>query len=149
MPTTNPAGITTPKDLAKSGIKVIAAGDELSTTKYATQLVDNLAKEAGYPADFAGAYAGNVVSKEENVNAVSTKIELGGGYAGIVYVPTPRRPTRSRGSMYPRQRMSPPPMTASSSRHRGKSPGPRLPRRARGADGQAILVLLGFRPPAP
>ena len=49
--TANPAGIASPKDLARSGVKVIAAGDEVPITKYATQLVDNLAKEAGYPDD--------------------------------------------------------------------------------------------------
>ena len=42
--------------------------------------------EAGYPADFATAYAANVVSKEDNVKAVVAKIELGEGDAGIVYV---------------------------------------------------------------
>ena len=82
MPTANPAGITTPADLAKSGVKVIAAGDEVPITKYATQLVDNLAKEAGYPADFAAMYSANIVSKEDNVKAVVAKIELGEGDAG-------------------------------------------------------------------
>ncbi len=86
VPTANPAGVASPMDLAKSGVKVIAAGDEVPITKYATQLVDNLAKEAGYPADFTAAYAGNVVSKEDNVKAVVAKIELGEGDAGIVYV---------------------------------------------------------------
>jgi molybdate transport system substrate-binding protein len=86
VPTANPAGVTSPMDLGKSRIKVIAAGDEVPITKYATQVVDNLAKVAGYPADFAAAYAGNVVSKEDNVKAVVAKIELGEGDAGIVYV---------------------------------------------------------------
>ena len=86
VPTANPAGITSPKDLAKAGVKVIAAGDEVPITKYATQLVDNLAKESGYPADFAVAYAANVASKEDNVKAVVAKLELGEGDAGIVYV---------------------------------------------------------------
>jgi len=45
VPTANPAAITTPADLAKSGVKVIAAGDEVPITTYATQLVDNLAKQ--------------------------------------------------------------------------------------------------------
>ena len=57
VPTDNPAGIKTPADLAKPGVKIVAAGDEVPITKYATQLVDNLAKEPGYPADFAAAYA--------------------------------------------------------------------------------------------
>jgi molybdate transport system substrate-binding protein len=86
VPTDNPGGISTPADLAKAGLKVIAAGDEVPITKYATQLVDNLAKEAGYPAGFAAAYAANVASREDNVKAVVTKIELGEGDAGIVYV---------------------------------------------------------------
>jgi molybdate transport system substrate-binding protein len=92
VPTANQAGITSPKDLAKSGcgtppcIKVIAAGDEVPITKYAKQLVDNLAKESDYPTDFAAAYAANVASKEEDVKSVVAKIELGEGDAGIVYV---------------------------------------------------------------
>ena len=64
VPTANPAGITTPADLAKTGVKVIAAGDAVPITKYATQLVANLAKETGYPADFAAAYTANIVSRK-------------------------------------------------------------------------------------
>jgi molybdate transport system substrate-binding protein len=86
VPTDNPAGIATPADLAKPGLTIIAAGDEVPITKYATQLVDNLGKETGYPADFAAAYAANVASKEDNVKGIVTKIELGEGDAGIVYV---------------------------------------------------------------
>ena len=86
VPTANPGGVTTPTDLAKAGLKVIAAGDEVPITKYATELVANLAKESGDPADFAARYAANVASKEDNVNAVVAKIELGEGDAAIVYV---------------------------------------------------------------
>jgi molybdate transport system substrate-binding protein len=85
-PTDNPGGIASPMDLARDGLKVVAAGDEVPITRYATQLIANLAKEPGYPADFAAAYASNVVSKEDNVKGVVTKIELGEGDAGIVYV---------------------------------------------------------------
>ncbi len=94
MPTANPAGIATPADLAESGVKVIAAGDEVPITKYATQLVDNLAKEAGYPADFAAKYTANIASKEDNVKAVVAKIELGEGDAGIVYVTDAKASTK-------------------------------------------------------
>ena len=86
VPTGNPAGIGTPADLARAGVKVIAAGDKVPITTYATQLVDNLAGEPGYPADFAAAYAANVVSREDDVKAIVAKIELGEGDAGIVYV---------------------------------------------------------------
>jgi molybdate transport system substrate-binding protein len=86
VPADNKAGITTPADLAKPGIKIIAAGDEVPIAKYAKTLVTNLAKVAGYPADFEAAYAANVASQECNVQAVIAKIELGEGDAGIVYV---------------------------------------------------------------
>ena len=65
---------------------MVAAGDEVPITKYATQLVENLAGAPARPADFAAAYAANVVSKEDNVGAVRTKIELGEGDGAIVYV---------------------------------------------------------------
>lgn len=94
VPMANPAGIMTPADLAKSGVKVIAAGDEVPITKYAKQLADNLAKEAGYPADFAAKYTGNIASKEDNVKAVVAKIELGEGDAGIVYVTDAKASTK-------------------------------------------------------
>lgn len=86
VPADNPGALKSPADLAKPGLKIIAAGDDVPITKYATQLVANLAKEPGYPSDFAAAYAANVVSKEDNVRALLAKIELGEGDAGIVYV---------------------------------------------------------------
>jgi len=86
VPTANPAGIQTPADLAKPAIKIIAAEDSVPITKYATQLVANLAKEPGYPANFVAKYNANVVSKEANVAAVVTKVGLGEGDAAICYV---------------------------------------------------------------
>jgi molybdate transport system substrate-binding protein len=85
VPTANPAGIQTPADLAKAGVKVIAAGDAVPITRYANQLVANLAKQSGYLADFAAKYAANIASKEDNAAAIVSKIALGEGDAGIVY----------------------------------------------------------------
>jgi len=85
VPTANPAGIATPADLAHSGIKVIAAGDAVPITSYATELVTKLAGLEGYPPGFADAYAANVVSREDDVKAVVAKVELGEGDAAIVY----------------------------------------------------------------
>jgi molybdate transport system substrate-binding protein len=85
VPVDNPAGIDSPADLARPGIKVIAAGEAVPISTYAGRLVDLLAAVAGYPPDFADAYASNIVSREENVSAVLAKLELGEGDAGIVY----------------------------------------------------------------
>ena len=86
VPKGNPAGIGSPADLSRDGVSVIAAGDDVPITTYATQLLANLARQPGYPPDFEAAYAANVVSKEDNVKAVVAKIALGEGDAGIVYV---------------------------------------------------------------
>ncbi len=86
VPSDNPAKIETPVDLARDGVDIIAAGDAVPITKYAAQLVHNLAGQPGYPADFEAAYAANIASREENVKAIVGKIELGQGDAGIVYV---------------------------------------------------------------
>jgi len=94
VPTANPANVQGLADLAQSGVKVIAAGDTVPITKYATMLVAHLAKEAGYPADFASRYAANVRSKEDNVAAVVAKIELGEGDAAIVYVTDAKSSTK-------------------------------------------------------
>ncbi len=94
VPTGNPAGIGSPADLARAGVKVIAAGDAVPITKYANQLVQNLANEPGYPSDFVAAYAANIASREDNVKAVIAKVELGEGDAGIVYVTDAKASTK-------------------------------------------------------
>jgi molybdate transport system substrate-binding protein len=85
VPAANPAAIETPADVATPGVKVIAAGEDVPITRYATQAIEGLATIPGYPADFAGAYAANVVSREDNVAAVVTKVALGEGDAAFVY----------------------------------------------------------------
>ncbi len=86
VPADNPGRLASPADLARPGLKVIAAGDDVPVTTYARQVVDHLARIEGYPAGFAAAYAANVVSKEDDVQAVVAKVELGEGDAAIVYM---------------------------------------------------------------
>ena len=74
-----------PVDLADPGVKIVAAGAGVPITRYANQVVANLAALEGYPAGFAEAYAANIVSREDDVKAVVAKIELGEGDAAIVY----------------------------------------------------------------
>jgi len=90
----NPSGIHDPIDLGRRGVKIIAAGDAVPITTYARQLVANLAREPGYPAGFAAAYEMNVVSREDNVGAIVTKVALGEGDAGIVYATDARSSTQ-------------------------------------------------------
>jgi molybdate transport system substrate-binding protein len=149
VPTANPAGIQTPADLAKSGVKVIAAGDAVPITRYANQLVANLVRQPGYPADFVAAYTANIVSKEDNVAAVVAKIELGEGDAAIVYV------TDAKGS----SKVTPvtvPPAANVPATYAGvvvKASANMASAQAfltwlAGPDGQAILASFGFLPPS-
>jgi molybdate transport system substrate-binding protein len=86
VPAGNPAGITSPADLAREGVRVVAAGPEVPITRYATKAIENLAGLEGYPEGYVAAVAANTVSEEDNVRAVLAKIELGEGDAAIVYL---------------------------------------------------------------
>ena len=91
VPASNPAGIETPADLARPGVKIIAAADDVPITKYAMQAVANLGRLGDYPASFGAGYAANVVSREDNVRRLSPKSSWAKA--------TPRssmRPTRGR-----------------------------------------------------
>ena len=149
VPSANPAGIRSPVDLAQPGIKIIAAGDSVPITKYATQLVANLARQAGYPDQFASRYALNIVSKEDNVAAVVSKIELGEGDAGIVYVTDARTATKVTAIAVPDAANVPATYSgvvvkASTNADAAQAFLTWLA----GPDGQAILVTFGFLPPS-
>ncbi|HYC07072.1 MAG TPA: molybdate ABC transporter substrate-binding protein [Candidatus Binatia bacterium] len=92
-PLNNPAGIKSPLDMINP-VQIIAAGDTVPITKYANMLVANLAKQPGYPPTFATLYAANIKSKEDNVAAVVSKIELGEGDVAIVYVTDAKTSTK-------------------------------------------------------
>jgi molybdate transport system substrate-binding protein len=148
-PTANPGGITTPADLAKAGTKVIAAGDHVPITKYATMLVANLARQPGYPADYTAKYTANIASKEDNVAAVRSKIELGEGDGAIVYVTDAKASAKVTSIPVPDDANVPATyagMVVKSSKQ---------PEAAQafltwfaGPDGQAILASAGFLPPS-
>lgn len=149
VPSDNPAGIKSPADLAKKGVKVIAAGNEVPITKYAKQLVDNLARVAGYPADFGAAYTANIASKEDNVKAVVAKIELGEGDAGIVYVTDAKASTKVVMVEVPESANVPATyvgvvVKASKNAAAAKA----FLEWFAGPDGQAILGSFGFLPPS-
>jgi len=149
VPTANPAGIGSPADLAKAGIKVVAAEDTVPITKYATTLVANLAKEAGYPAGFVAAYNANVVSKEDNVAAVVSKIALGEGDAAIVYVTDARTSTQVTAITVPPDANVPATyagVVVKASRNAAAAQA--FLAWFAGPDGQAILASFGFLPPS-
>jgi molybdate transport system substrate-binding protein len=149
VPTANPAGIKTPADLAKAGVKIIAAGDAVPITKYASMLVANLARVTGYPSNFVSAYTANIASKEDNVKAVVAKIELGEGDAGIVYVTDAKASTKVATIDVPDAANVP----ATYAGVVVKASANAAAAQAfltwfAGPDGQAILATFGFVPPS-
>jgi molybdate transport system substrate-binding protein len=147
VPASNPAGITSPADLADGGVKVIGAGDAVPITKYAAQLAANLAKQPGYPADFAARYAANVVSKEDNVAAVVSKVELGEGDAAIVYVTDAKTSSKVRTIDVPAAANVPATYGGVVVRASARSDAAgRFLAWLAGPDGQAVLASFGFQP---
>ena len=148
VPTDNPGAVDKPDDLAKPGLKVIAAGDEVPITKYAKQLVANIAAQPGAPAGFEAAYAANIVSKEDNVKAIVGKIELGEGDAGIVYVTDAKASTKVETIDVPDSVNVPAPyagVVVGASSH--QEPARMFLGWLTAADGQAVLASFGFLPP--
>jgi molybdate transport system substrate-binding protein len=150
VPTTGGGGagpIRSPVDLGRRGVKIIAAGDAVPITSYAHQLVANLAAQPGYPAGFAAAYEANVVSREDNVGAIVTKVALGEGDAGIVYVTDARSSTLVAAvDVPPAANVVATYAGAVVTSSQRADDGRAFLRWLAGADGQAILAEFGFLP---
>ena len=85
VPVANPGAVRKAADLARPGLRIVAAGEAVPVTTYAATLVANLAALPGYPPGFGAAYDSNIASREDSVAAVLAKVALGEGDAGIVY----------------------------------------------------------------
>ena len=83
LPADNPAGVTKLEDLAKPGLKLVLAAEEVPVGNYARQSLDLMNDSFG--TDFKDKVLANVVSNEDNVKQVVSKVQLGEADAGIVY----------------------------------------------------------------
>lgn len=81
----DPALVRTMEDLANPGLKLVLAAKEVPAGAYALQFLENTTHVAGFPPDFKEKVLTNIVSYEENVRAVFSKVTLGEADAGIVY----------------------------------------------------------------
>lgn len=85
FPKNNPARISSLQDLATPGIKLDLADKVVPVGRYSLDFLDIASKDIQFPPGFAEDVLKNVVSYEENVKAVLTKVTLGEVDAGIVY----------------------------------------------------------------
>ncbi len=86
VPKDNPAGIASFADLSKDGVKLVVAAADVPVGNYGRQAVCKAgADTATYGDGFVEAVQSNIVSEEDNVKAVASKVALGEADAGIVY----------------------------------------------------------------
>ena len=83
LPAENSAGLASLADLAKPGIKLVVASEEVPVGKYARQVLEQMNDQFG--SDFKDKVLANVVSNEDNVKQVVAKVQLDEADAGIVY----------------------------------------------------------------
>jgi molybdate transport system substrate-binding protein len=86
LPGDNPGNIRDIKDLARPGLRLLLAEKAVPVGKYSQEMLDRASEKDDYGMEFRERVLENVVSYEENVRAVLTKIILGEADAGIVYV---------------------------------------------------------------
>ena len=84
LPADNSAGITSLKDLARPGVKVVIGDPAVPIGTYTATVLQNLNATLG--ADYAAKVQKNVVSLATDVAGVKSSIETGEADAGFVYV---------------------------------------------------------------
>jgi molybdate transport system substrate-binding protein len=84
VPSSNPAHITSPADLAKPGVKLVVGASTVPVGSYTRTVLMNLDASLG-PA-YATKVLANVVSNANNVESVLATVEIGEADAGFVYV---------------------------------------------------------------
>lgn len=72
-------------DLAKPGLKLVLGAKEVPVGQYALDFLDKADKNGTYGSAFKSKVLANVVSYEQDVKAVLTKVGLGEADAGVVY----------------------------------------------------------------
>lgn len=85
VPAGNPARVTNLAGLAQPGVRLLLTTPGVPVRDYGDQMLAAASADPDYGAGFADAVYANVVSEEDNVRQVATKVALGEADAGIVY----------------------------------------------------------------
>ena len=85
LPDDNPGNIGELGDLSNPGLQILLADGAVPAGQYSLEMLERASQEKMYGAEFKDQVLRNVVSYEENVRAVLSKILLGEADAGIVY----------------------------------------------------------------
>lgn len=85
VPRSNSAHIEQLQDLARPGIKLVLAAESVPAGRYSREVLEKLAHVTGFSPGYPSAALKNLVSSEENVKEVLSKVQLGEADAGLVY----------------------------------------------------------------
>ena len=85
FPSRNPAQIEELADLARPGVSILLASEDVPVGRYSLAFLDNAANDAAYGEAFRAGVMANIVSYENNVKSVLTKVILDEVDAGLVY----------------------------------------------------------------
>lgn len=147
LPRSNPAGIGSLEELTRPGVKLVIGAESVPAGTYARLVLANL--DAIYGDGYSTNVLANVVSNEENVEAVLTKVRLGEADAGFVYVTDARAAGSAiRAIELPAEAQavaSYPVAVVKASAH--TSEAQRFIDFVLGPDGQRLLREAGFGPP--
>ena len=84
-PADNPAAIATLQDLATPGLVLVLAAAEVPAGAYSLDFLNKASATIEFGSTYSETVLQNVVSYEENVRSVLSKVVLGEADAGIVY----------------------------------------------------------------
>lgn len=84
-PANNQAGVSGSGDLAKPGLKIVTAQQDVPIGVYTQTMLDTMSQDPQFGADFKDRANANIVSREPNVRQIVAKIQLGEGDAAVVY----------------------------------------------------------------
>jgi molybdate transport system substrate-binding protein len=136
------------EDLAKPGVQLVLCAEAVPCGRYARTMLATLEKDPKYGPGFAAAVTKNVVSQEEDVEAVLAKVGLNEADAGIVYRSDAAGSTAHLRVIEPPQGAQP--LVSYPIAPVKSSASPALALAfcdfVRSSDGQAILRRFGFTP---
>lgn len=84
IPVDNPANVQTLEELSRPGLLIVLADEAVPIGQYSRTMLENASR--AFYASFRQDVLDNVVSYEQNVRAVLTKVALGEADAGVVYL---------------------------------------------------------------
>ena len=96
VPKKNDAGLKSLHDLARPNLKIVLADKAVPAGQYTVEFLDRFSRGRSADKQFKEDVLKNVVSYEENVRAVLSKVVIGEADAGIVYTSDISRDTAHR-----------------------------------------------------